>query len=64
MADRQPVVSEIWMRIKDSETMHFVGTVSYEESDTPTGVLTTKDFHASISEFIEAVNEVMRKRAG
>ncbi len=56
------VTTEVWMRIAEAETMSFVGTITYTETELVDGVLSTDSFYASLTEFVAEVNEVLNAR--
>lgn len=57
------VTTEVWMRITGSDSMTCVGRITYTELELADGVLSTESFYASLTEFVDDVNEVLAARS-
>lgn len=58
----EPVKAEVWMRVENSDELHRVGTITYEEMDLEGGAVSLDGFSDSITDFIARMNEVLAKR--
>lgn len=59
---KDPVKAEVWMRVENSDEIHRVGTITYEEMELENGAVTLNGYTQSLTDFIAAMNEVLAAR--